>query len=103
MIYTVKKKGKRRKLKDNSPKNDVATSCETVNVPKSDVKVETTSTDTDGYVLENQSDNRNDNQDINLNQETIEPEPSSIVKQEMASPPMERKATSYINVSIYCL
>lgn len=97
-INAVKKKSKRRKLKENYPKNESFTTSETLIIPKAEIKVETTSSSSDK--LETSNEIRTDNQDVNTSEEPPESEESSLTKSEVVTPPPpERKVTSYVNVS----
>lgn len=100
-INAVKKKSKRRKLKENYPKNESFATGETLIIPKAEIKVETTSSSSDR--LETSNEIRTDNQDMNTSEEPPESEESSLTKSEVVTPPPERKVTSYVNVSQYFL
>lgn len=95
----MKKKSKRRKVKENTPKSDLPTTNEIPTIPKVDIKVEISSGSSER--LDTSSDIRNDNQDLNTSEEPPESEESSVAKSEIVTPPSERKVTSYINVSEY--
>lgn len=97
-MFTVKKKSKKRKIKESPPKSLPLPVNETPTLPKYDIKAEN---EVQSEILELQDDERNDEEDPEAGQEPAGPEQSLPVSSEMASPPSERKVTSYINVSFF--
>lgn len=97
MSVSVKKKGKKRKVKESPPDKTLSTN-EILNLPKSETKEEVIFNDFHNE-LETQVEEITDQFQPEPGQEPIGPEQNLPASSEITEPPVERKVTSYINVS----
>lgn len=113
-MFPVKKKGKKKKLKDSPPKSSSSTSTSTTSTKMPKVEMDTLEENLENVVLKKEKNeivkkevenvmetNKDvDNHGPEAGQEPAGPDQNLPVSAEANNPPSERKATSYINVSI---
>ncbi|XP_023014012.1 scm-related gene containing four mbt domains isoform X1 [Leptinotarsa decemlineata] len=95
----VKKKQRKKKVKDNPPKTQsAATSTTNLKQPKVEIKVEepTMSTFIDDNLTVTSDETNEEHQGPEAGQEPAGPDQSMPVSSEVVDPPAERKATSYV-------